>query len=177
VNLKSKLIVRLSLLTVIGALSFNTLLPAINASAATTKLSTEISSSAKPQVDAKETRATIEKYLVLNSDGTISLSKDIPASYYKKYQLDKLEKHLAEINKKVANKEVSVNSDFSIRNTGNTNGVMMADGGEDYEEDYWWGYSVGFSYNSAIQQINDLNYAAEVGVGENWDMTYNVYSQ
>lgn len=162
--LKRKLIKKLSLFTLIGVLSLSTVIPAISANAATNadnKIVFTSTASSKSSFAFKEAKDAIEKYLVLNGDGTISLSSDIPASYNEKYKLDSLRSHLSKINKKVKSKEIAVDHDFKIKNVNSSS--IRTSSGSTYVDEYWWGYSEGFSYSGARTTITKLNYAAEVG--------------
>ena len=85
----------------------------------------------------------VYQYLVLNEDGTISLSIKTPRSLISEYNLEALQKHFNYLNEQVKNGEIIINPDFTI------NKQIETYAGIDKEETYWWGVSQWCSYSSA----------------------------
>lgn len=91
----------------------------------------------------EEMKKEVYQYLVLNEDGTISLSTKTPRSLVNEYSLEALQEHFNYLNEKVKNGEITINPDFTI------NQHIETYAGIDKEETYWWGVSEWSSYSSA----------------------------
>jgi len=163
--MKNKLIKKLSTLTLMGALTLNFAVPAISANAATTTNHQIVSTShsLKSVSEFEKEKNDIEKYLVINEDGTIALSNDIPSSYNEKYQLDALKTHLAKLNKKVKSNDIAFSRDFKVKNVNSSN--IKTSGGSNYTEEYWWGASQGYTYTQAKTSITSLKKTAGISAG------------
>lgn len=162
--MNNKLVRKLAMLTLVGAFTLNFAIPAINANAATITESRIVATGDKFKSvsEFEKEKNAIEKYLVINEDGTIALSNDIPSSYTEKYHLDDLKSHLAKLNKKVKSNDIAISRDFKIKNV-NSSSIKTA--GSNYTEEYWWGASQGYTYSSAKTAITSLKKAAAVSAG------------
>jgi cell division protein FtsL len=163
--MKNKLIKKLSTLTLIGALTLSFAVPIISANAATTTNREIVSTShsLKSVSEFEKEKNDIEKYLVINEDGTIALSDDIPSSYNEKYHLDDLRAHFAKLNKKVKSNDIAFSKDFKVKNVNSSN--IKTSGGSNYIEEYWWGASQGYTYSQARTSITSLKKTATISAG------------
>lgn len=78
---------------------------------------TQITETQQGMVSREEFQAMnneVSKYIVLSQDGTIGLSKDVPADLYDKYNLEYLEKRFEELNQQVRDGKIKINKDLSI---------------------------------------------------------------
>lgn len=112
----------------------------------------------------EEMKKEVYQYLVLNEDGTISLSTKTPRSLVNEYSLEALQEHFNYLNEKVKNGEITINPDFTI------NQQIETYAGIDKEELYWWGVSQWCSYSSARHKAhvcteisNGLSIASAIG--------------
>lgn len=96
----------------------------------------------------------IQKYLIIESDGTISLSKKTPRSF-ETYNLQALESHLNQLNEQVLTGEIIINDDLSI-NEKNSRGNVSK------RVKYWWGYSNWYSYNDVKYELQLANNAVKL---------------
>ncbi|MDU4922319.1 MAG: hypothetical protein E6X12_10655 [Actinomyces sp.] len=116
----------------------------------------------------------IEPYVIRNSDGTLELSKKVPKSLYKKYNLSKLEERFNQLNKEVATGEITIQNDLSInrklsetspllRVSSTSNGYGNHYG--DFRREAWWGVQLGYCNKCTKDCVYDLrNYSNNMGL-------------
>ncbi|MFS1511355.1 hypothetical protein VQL36_02805 [Chengkuizengella sp. SCS-71B] len=80
---------------------------------------------------------TVKKYLKLNKDGTIGLSKKIPEDIRTTYKTDDLLIYFDYLNNRVKSGEITINKDFSI----SSSLISAKDHGENRIEEHWWGWT------------------------------------
>ncbi|MBN1050412.1 hypothetical protein EXM65_18900 [Clostridium botulinum] len=158
--MKKKLITKLSVLTLMTALTLNFVVPASNVQAATVN-ETQITNSAVEisNDNFEEMKENVEQYLILNEDGTISFSENMPSEYVEKYDLNDLSKHINMLNKDVKSEKITINEDFSI----NEHKRVKRSSGQNYVKRFWWGCSEGMDYNKAKKTVKKLRKTARLG--------------
>jgi hypothetical protein len=97
---------------------------------------------------------TIEKYVVVQEDGTLALN-DVPHGLYKKYNLEALEAHFNTINKEIKNGHLVVDEELNINPTGFS--TMATYGKWTY---HWWGYDRLFTNSQAKEYVKRLELQA-----------------
>lgn len=156
--MKNKLIKRLTVCTLIATVSLTSMLPGINAYAASKNNnrgnsgkieSSKVESHNVSKEEFDEMNNEIAKYLILNDDGTIALSEKTPRSL-NKYDLDALKSHLEGLNEEVTNGEIIINSDLTIVEKSARGNVSKA-------VKYWWGYSNYYSYKDVNVELKKVN--------------------
>ncbi|MHA2896459.1 hypothetical protein [Bacillus cereus] len=111
------------------------------------------------QLPKKNVISTIQKYLYLNPDGTIAINKRIPSDIAEKYKINKLKERFLDVNKRVNNGEIIINSDLSITDKKTFNILAKSSQVERHEE-YWWGHKNWYNNRQTKEAIDALNTAA-----------------
>lgn len=145
--MKKTLINRLTILTITGTICTSALAPSMTTFAYENNEKVNQSTNYnEPKMVSKEKfeemKKEVYKYLVLNEDGTIGISRKMPKSLNYEYNLDSLQKHFDYLNQMVENGEISINPDFTINQPQTRGGVNKV-------VNYWWGVSEWYSYSTA----------------------------
>ncbi|MFJ7472152.1 hypothetical protein ACIQWI_27075 [Peribacillus frigoritolerans] len=99
----------------------------------------------------------IKPYVFVQKDGTIAL-KDVPQSVYDTYNLQGLEAHFEALNKRVLNKQITIDENLNITEIGIK--ALAVYGSWTY---HWWGYDRKFNNSQTKQYQDKLNTAAAGG--------------
>ncbi|WP_210608700.1 hypothetical protein [Priestia flexa] len=100
---------------------------------------------------------TVEKYVNLNSDGTIELSEEIPKELVEKYDINALKDRFELLNQQVKDDRIIINQDLSI----SEKNLVQARAAAKYEKTkrYWWGDKNWYTNAQTKAHIKDLNSA------------------
>lgn len=138
-NVIKKIAVSSALMGVIGTTGVQLISP----------ISVQASINESQLVNVEDMINEVENYVQLNSDGTLSLSTEIPMYLREVYNLEALEVHFSELNEQVREGKISINEDLSINQD-----MKAVRSNVDFFESYWWGKAFFYSYKNAIKEIS-----------------------
>lgn len=112
------------------------------------------------QLQQQDVINTVQQYIHLNQDGTISLDKNIPNTIAEKYQTNKLEERFTNLNERVKTGQITINSDFSVTENSTFNTLAAKSSKVERHEEYWWGHKNWYNNRQTKNAIDALNTAA-----------------